>query len=81
MAQKQMPRIQQSDEIGVCLGPVLSGTGHFWHWIVYDADGMKSHLVYATVILEFPFIFAELNPMLRSNETNVVIGQEAGQAK
>jgi len=78
VAQKQMPRIWQSNEIGVCLGPVLPGTGHFWHWTIYYADGMKSHLVYATVILEFPFIFAELNPMLRSNETNVVvIGQEA----
>ena len=39
---------------------------------------MKSHLVYATIILDFLFIFAEPNPMLRSDETNVVvIGQEA----
>lgn len=41
-------------------------------------DGMKSHLVYATVILGFLCIFAELNIMLKSNETNfVIIGQEA----
>lgn len=39
---------------------------------------MKSHLVFATVILDFLFIFAEPNLMLRSNETNVVVvGQEA----
>lgn len=39
---------------------------------------MKSHPGFATVILDFLFIFAELNLMLRSTETNVVVvGQEA----
>lgn len=53
-------------------GTCISGTG-----LRIYVDGMKAHLVYATVILEFLLIFAELNPMLRSNETNVIIGQEA----
>ena len=43
---------------------------------------MKFHLVYEPVILEFLFIFAGLNPVLKSNETPiVVVGQEARQAK
>lgn len=38
---------------------------------------MKSHLVYAIIILRFLFIFADLNPVLKSSETNfVIIGQE-----
>lgn len=42
----------------------------------------ESHLVYATAIWEFLFIFVELNPMLKSNETDfVIIVQEARNAK
>lgn len=40
-------------------------------YIPIYVHGMKSHLVYATIILGFLFIFSELNPVLKSNETKV----------